>query len=282
MIKIGKMNTLRVAKVITEGIYLDGEEHGDIFVGGRRLAIGDLMEVFLFRDVDGRVAATTERPTVQVDQFAVLKVTGLHPDIGAFLDWGLRKDLLMPMREVDSPVRVGDLVVVYVFVDPETGKIFASSKLSDWVSNPPSTYETGQPVDLVIARETPLGYVALVNDSDLGLLYHSTLHEALEKGQRMQGFVGKLRDDGKLDLTLDSSGSVRVNSLTDQILAALKRNDGKILLDDDSSPEEIRAAFGASKKAYKQALGSLFKQRLIRFLKPGVELVKEPVRLKHR
>lgn len=286
MITIGKMNTLRVTEAVIEGLYLDGEEHGEIFLqsqaAAKRFVEGDSTEAFVYRDVDGQVAATSLKPLVEVDQFALLRVTGLHPDIGAFLDWGLPKDLLMPSKEIDVPVQKGDLVVVFVFIDPATGKIFATSRLSDRVSPAPPDYEVGEPVDLIIVRPTPLGYIALINRSHLGLLYHSALHEEMEVGQEVQGYIGAIRPDGKIDLTLDSSGAHRVNSLTEQILAALRRNDRRIAFDDSSSPDEIRVAFGASKKAFKQALGSLFKQRLIRFTHPGVELIQDPARAPKR
>lgn len=276
MISLGKKHILTITQNTPEGIYLDGGEHGEILLTDRgdtsRLVEGDTIEVFLFRE-QGQIVATRTTPKAMVDEFAVLRVVGLNEAIGAFLDWGLHKDLLLPVREMENQVAIGDDVVVYLFHDPVSGRILATARLSDRLDPSIPTYKPGQPVSLIIVRETPLGFVALIEKAHEGLIYHSTLHEPLLPGQELTGYIGPVRTDGKIDLTLDSSGHHKVKSLTDDILAALRRNGGMIQLDDDSSPDEIRLAFGASKKAFKQALGSLFKQRLIRFNHPGVELV---------
>lgn len=286
VITIGKMNLLRVIETVPAGIYLDGREHGELFLSTieekPNVREGDTLNVFLHVDLDGNIAVTTSKPLAQLDEFAALRVVGVHPDIGAFLEWGLPKDLLLPSREMDVPVTEGETIVIYVFADPVTGRIQATSRLTDRVSPAPANYDVGQPVDLLIVRRTPLGYIALVENRHLGLLYHSTSHEPLPNSERVQGYIGAIRPDGKIDLTLDSSGSHRVATLTEQILSALERNGGSLSLDDSSPPGEIRAAFGASKKAFKQALGSLYKQRLIRFTHPGVEAIKDLTRPKPR
>lgn len=277
MTVLGKKNTLRVTRETPHGFYLDAGEEGEILLPRKYITRGTVpgseLDVFVYRDSEDRLTATTETPFAMVGEFAVLRVTGVNREIGAFLDWGLQKDLLLPFREQEYPVAVGQSAVVYVHLDPRSDRIYATTRLSRHLSATPPQYVPGQPVDIIIIRETPLGYIALVEGAHLGLLYHSSQTELFEPGKKVQGYIAAMRPDGKIDLTLESSGQQRVMELKDQILAELKANDGCIKLDDESSPDDIRAAFGASKKAFKQAVGTLFKQRRIRFTKPGIELI---------
>ena len=278
MAEIGKPNSLKVVRDTPQGLYLDGGPLGEILLPGayipRGTVPGDVLDVFVYRDSEDRLIATTEKPLATVGEFALLRVMGVHPSVGAFLDWGLRKDLLLPYREMESQVREGEQVVVYVHLDPKTQRVHATTRLSQHLSPEPPEYQTGQPVELIIVRETPLGYIALVDQAHLGLLYQNRVPHPLQVGDRVQGYIGPGRPDGKLDLTMESSGRSAVESLSDKILAALERNGGRLDLDDDSPPEAIRAAFGASKKAFKQALGTLYRSRSIRLEKPGVRLLK--------
>lgn len=277
MTVLGKKNTLRVTRETPHGFYLDAGEEGEILLPRKYITRGTVpgseLDVFVYRDSEDRLTATTETPFAMVGEFAVLRVTGVNREIGAFLDWGLQKDLLLPFREQEYPVAVGQSAVVYVHLDPRSDRIYATTRLSRHLSATPPQHVPGQPVDIIIIRETPLGYIALVEGAHLGLLYHSSQTELFEPGKKVQGYIAAMRPDGKIDLTLESSGQQRVMELKDQILAELKANDGCIKLDDESSPDDIRAAFGASKKAFKQAVGTLFKQRRIRFTKPGIELI---------
>jgi predicted RNA-binding protein (virulence factor B family) len=196
--------------------------------------------------------------------------------IGAFLDWGLAKDLLLPFREQESPVRAGDRVIVHVGLDEKTNRIVASTRLNRHLSRDTPVYRDGQPVQLLIINRTPLGYNAIVENAHRGLLYHDNLAAPLEPGQKVKGFVRTVHPHGKIDLRLDASGYKRVAPLRDQIVQALKGHGGHLAFDDDSSPEAIRQTFGVSKKAFKQALGKLYKERRIRFQNPGIELLANP------
>ncbi len=197
----------------------------------------------------------------------------MNRQVGAFLDWGLSKDLLLPFREQGYPVRAGHRVLVYVYLDPITNRIVATTRLNRHLSRETPSYRDGQPVNLLIVRKTPLGYEAIVEGAHRGLLYHDNLAAPLEPGQSLKGFVRTVRPGGKIDLSLDASGYQRVAPLTDKIIQALEANSGQLDVDDDTSPEAIRQSFGVSKKAFKQALGKLYKARRIRFKNPGIELL---------
>ncbi len=241
----------------------------------RGLRVGGQIEVFLHRDSEDRLVATTERPKACVGEFACMRVKDLHERAGAFLDWGLAKDLLLPYREQRPKVRVGDDVVVAVILDPDTDRIIATTYLSRHLSKEPARYAPGDAVDLLVCGETDLGYNAIVDGRFRGLLYHTNLAGPLRHGARMRGFVKSVREDGKIDLSLDEAGYARVHPLAERILAELERVGGRLNLDDDSDPEVIRDRFGVSKKAFKQALGSLYRARRIAFLSPGIQLVQQ-------
>ena len=275
MAAIGSRNTLRVVREAAPGLYLDGEELGEILLP-RRYVTKDLqpgarLEVFLYRDSEDRLVATTETPHAAVGEFAFLKVISANRRMGAFLDWGLSKDLLLPMREQTVPVHEGEWVVVAVFLDPQSGRIVASTRLNRHLNHTPPVYREGQRVRLLIAGYTPLGCKAIVENAHWGLLYAAELATPPQIGARLDGYVRKVREDGKIDLGLDPAGYRRVAPLTERIMEALKANGGRLECDDESTPEAIRLAFGTSKKAFKQALGALYRERRIRFTRPGVE-----------
>jgi predicted RNA-binding protein (virulence factor B family) len=208
-----------------------------------------------------------------VGEVATLKVVSVNRQIGAFLDWGLAKDLLLPFREQTGPVQAGQDVVVRIYLDAKTERIAASMKLDRAPAPEPHHYRAGQAVEFMISGKTPLGYKALVEDRHPGLLYHDGVSIPVAIGQKLEGYVRAVRPDGKLDLSLAQAGYRRVAPLALRIVQALQHHGGRLGLDDDSSPEAIRKAFGASKKAFKQALGTLYKSRRIRFTKPGIELL---------
>ena len=277
MATIGKRNILPIVRASAPGLYLDGGELGEILLPGRYiprdLKPKDKLDVFVYRDSEDRLVATTETPHVMVGEFACLRVISVNQNVGAFLDWGLSKDLLLPFREQEFPVRAGQRVVVFVCLDPKSDRILATTRLKRHLSRDTPAYRNGQPVNLLVVNQTPLGYTAIVENAHLGLLYHNNLSVPLEVGQKIKGFVRIVRPGGKIDLSLDASGYKRVASLTEQVVQALERSGGRLELDDDSSPEAIRQAFGASKKAFKQALGKLYKDRRISFSKPGIQLL---------
>ena len=277
MANIGRRNLLSIVRETTAGLYLDGGELGELLLPGRYiprdLVPSEPLDVFVYRDSEDRLVATTETPLVMVGEFACLNVVSVNRSIGAFLDWGLPKDLLLPFREQDPQVRAGQAVVVAVYLDEKTNRIVASTRLRKHLSRELPSYRDGQPVNLLVTGPTPMGYNAIVEDAHLGLLYHNNLATPLATGQRINGFVRTVRENGKIDLSLDASGYRRVGLLTEQIVQALEAADGRLNFDDDSSPEVVRDAFGVSKTAFKQALGTLYKQRRIRFERPGIQLL---------
>jgi len=277
MAQIGKRNSLTVLHSTPHGIYLDGGDHGEILLPNRYIpkgtSLGDALDVFIYRDSEDRLVATTETPFAMVGEFATLEVVSVNRNIGAFLNWGLLKDLLLPFREQADQVYVGDKVVAYIMLDEKTDRIIATTRLNRHLSHARPPFKPAQPVPLLITARTPLGYNAIVAGTHVGLLYHTNIGAPLQVGQKINGFVSAVHPSGKIDLSLDASGYQRVASLTDRILEALKNSGGKLPFDDDSHPEAIRSHFEASKKAFKQALGSLYKQRRIRFTNPGIEVL---------
>ncbi len=275
MASIGIRNILRVVRQTVPGVYLDGCELGDILVPRRYVPEsakeGELLDVFVYRDSEDRLVATTEQPYAQVGEFAFLRVVSSDGKLGAFLDWGLSKDLLLPIREQAHRVRAGQWVVAAVALDPKSGRLIGSTRLNRFLNLTRPTYAEGDTVKLLIAEQTELGYKAIVENAFWGLLYYSELSVPLEIGQSFRGYVRIVREDGKIDLRMDPAGYGRVAPLTEQILAALEASGGRLDFDDASSPEAIRAAFGTSKKAFKQALGALFRDRAIRFKDGGIE-----------
>jgi uncharacterized protein len=276
---IGRRNRLVVTREAPPGFYLDGGTHGEILLPGRYIPRGvkpgATMDVFVYRDSEDRLVATTETPLAMVGEFAYLRVISVNPRIGVFLDWGLDKDLLLPLREQASPLRPGDRRVVRVALDARTDRIIASARLNRWLNLTPPEYTEGQRVNIIVTGDTPLGYNAIIEHAHRGLLYRSDLAGPVATGQQFAAYVRAVRTDGKIDLALDRAGFHRIAPLTEQILTALKAAGGHLELHDDSSPEDIRDAFGISKKAFKQAIGSLYRARRIVIEPTGIRLVGE-------
>jgi uncharacterized protein len=285
MANIGKRNMLRVVRDSSPGVYLDGGEHGEILLPNRyvprRIMPGDRLEVFVYRDSQDRLVATTETPRAMVGDIARLKVLSVNQKVGAFLDWGLAKDLLLPFREQTGPVSPGREVLVRVYLDPKSDRVVATMRLEKNIEGSRQApapaespaYRAGEQVEFIVTDRTDLGYKALIDGRHPGLLYHENVSVPVKIGQRMKGFVRACRPDGKVDLSLDEAGYRRVGPLALRIVQALQSGGGRLALDDNSAPEDIRNRFGASKKAYKQALGTLYKARRIRFTNPGIELL---------
>lgn len=276
MALLGKRNLLTIVREGPPGYFLDDGEGGEILLPGKYIPPGskpgEKIEVFIYRDSEDRLIATTETPLAMVGDFAALKIVDVSPSIGAFLDWGLEKDLLLPRREQGGFRSVGERIVVHVFVDEPSQRIVASTRLQRWLGKTPPAYARDHPVKLLIAGRTPLGYKAVVDNLYQGMLYGSELSGPLEVGSLTDGFVKEVRPDGKLDLSLDRSGFARVGPITDKILEALKAAGGHLPYNDESPPEAIRTAFGISKKAFKQAIGTLYRKRLIEFTAEGISL----------
>jgi predicted RNA-binding protein (virulence factor B family) len=277
MATLGRRSKLSVIRESAPGLYLNGGELGEILLPRRYipdgLKQGDKLDVFIYLDSEDRLVATTETPHAMVGEFAALEVVSINPKVGVFLNWGLAKDLLLPFTELEKPPRVGQKIVVMVCLDSRSNRIVASARLKRHLNREPAAYATGQPVNLLITGQTPLGYNAIVEAAHLGLLFADNFSAPLETGEQVKAFVRKVREDGKIDLSLDPAGYKRVVPLKMKIIEMLEENHGRLEFDDDTSPEVVRAIFGASKKSFKQALGALYKSRRIRFLNPGVELL---------
>ncbi len=284
MATLGRLNNLPIVELCGLGAYLDAGELGEVLLPGRYLKgderEGDRVEVFIYCDSEDRLVATTERPKIMLDEFAWLKVVDNGP-MGAFLDWGLPKDLLLHFREQVQPLPVGRWVLVRLIQDQQ-GRLAATAKveqfLKDRVAPRSRRFRNGQSVELLICGRTDLGVKAIIDNSHWGLLYHSELFQTLRRGQRLPGFIRKVRDDGHLELALQRTGHAKVSSAGDKLLAALDAAGGQLNLHDKSSPEEIYQALGVSKKAFKQAVGQLLKHGDLELIDGGIKRKLKPKR----
>ncbi|UKN02937.1 S1-like domain-containing RNA-binding protein [Paracrocinitomix mangrovi] len=275
MVEIGKINTLKVVKEVDFGLYLDGGEDGEILLPKRYVEEGTevdhFIDVFIYVDSEDRLIATTEEPLAEVDQFAYLKAVQLTK-VGAFLDWGLMKDLLVPFNEQREEMREGQYYLVYVYLDEETDRIVASSKVNRYLNNVPVDYEEGQEVDLIVMNKTDLGVNVIINNLHTGLIYENEIFQVLQPGEHLKGFIKKLREDDKIDVALQPSGYEHITGVAGDILRKLQKAGGYIEAHDKSSPETIKHMFGISKKVFKKAIGALYKDRLISIDEKGIRL----------
>lgn len=276
MANIGKYNTLKVLRKVDFGFYLDGQAEGEILIPLRyapeSCKIGDLIEVFIYFDSEDRIIATTEKPYATVGEFAYLHAVSVN-SIGAFLDWGLPKDLLVPFREQKQPMEEGRSYIVFIYIDAETNRIAASAKLGQFLNHEPVNYLPEDEVDVLVVSESDLGYKGVINNRHEGILYKNEVFKPLKKGQRLKCYIRKIREDGKIDLRLLKDGYAKVNELSQLVLDILKEHDGFLEVTDKSPAEEIYRLFGMSKKTYKKAVGALYKERLILQGPEGISLV---------
>ncbi|WNC71637.1 S1-like domain-containing RNA-binding protein [Thalassotalea psychrophila] len=279
MADIGKINTLRVVKLTEFGAYLDGADLGEILLPTRYLpegcAEGDDVVVFIYFDSNDRIIATTETPKGQVDDFVSLKVIQVN-DTGAFLDWGLPKDLLVPYNQQQNKMVVDKYYLVRIYRDVQTDRIAASSKLDKYLDIWPANYEIGERVNLIIGDKTDLGFKAVINDKNWGLLYDNEIFQPLRVGKNILGYVKTMRSDGRVDLTLTRPGIGKVNDFAPTFIAYLQDNDGFSAINDKSSPELIQKTFGVSKKTFKSTIGNLFKHGRVSIEADGVRFIKNP------
>jgi len=281
MLTLGHTYTLQVLKMTEQGAYVDGDELGEILLPTKfcppGLAPGDELPVFLYQDSEGRLIVTTQVPKVQVGEFAYLKVVA-NTDYGSFLDWGLDKDLLAPFGEQHVPMQVDRSYLVYVYLNNADGRITASSKIEKFLDDQaPHNFTPGQPVDLIIANSTELGFKAIINHSHWGLLYKDEVHERLSFGQSRRGFIKFVRPDGKIDLALRVEQETR-DQYTLSVLDYLKRHDGFAAVHDKTDPAVIQKLFSMSKKTFKKVIGGLYKQRIIEIQDDGIRLIKQGAR----
>ena len=276
MAQVGRFNKLEVVKEVDFGVYLDGGELGTILLPQRYVPedceLGDWVDVFLYFDSEDLLIATTEKPRVEVGRCEMLKVIDIN-NAGAFMDWGLPKDLLVPYSEQFKPMEVGYSYVVYVFHDQDSDRIAASTRLQDYLAEESVWIKPRQAVDLLIAGRTDLGYKAVINDQYLGLIFRDDAFRPLKVGERLPGFIKGIRSDGKIDLVISQGTLQGDHDLGEQIIENLRASGGVSTLTDKSDPDEIYRTFKVSKKKYKQALGSLYRSKRILLSPEKIQLV---------
>ena len=277
MVVLGTKHTLSVLREMPQGFYLDALNLGEVLLPRKYatadMAQGDDVEVFLHHDSEDRLLATTVNPVAELMQVAGFQVVGVRGGVGAFLDWGLEKDLLLPLREQTRTPQMGDWVVAMVVLDEVSGRLMATMRFARYLNQVEPDFAEGEKVEVVIAEETELGYKAVIRHAHWGLLYKNEIPSPLVPGDEMDAFVRKIRPDGKIDLSVDAAGYQRVKPLRDNSVEALRAAGGRLPLDDKTPPEVIRAQFQTSKKAFKQALGGLFRARRIEFVDGGIALL---------
>ena len=276
MLKLGQYNTLEILRKTSVGFYLGDDEGNDILLPNKycsdEMEPGQSIEVFVYKDHEQRWVATTLTPLVKVNEFAYLRVKSVS-DIGAFLDWGLEKDLLVPFREQNIKMERGQSYVIYLYEDVQTQRLVASAKLNKFFKNENIDIDPGSLVDLLVFETTPLGFNAVVEQQYKGLIYHTDVFQKINIGDQLQGYIKLIREDGGIDISLQAKGVKRLESGSEKILDYLKKNKGYVNLSDKSTPEEILAKFQMSKKNFKQSVGILYKQRLISIESDGIHLV---------
>lgn len=274
MIKIGQFNQLKVIKEVPFGVYLDGHDWDEILLPKKVVPqgtkVGDVLDVFIYFDSEDKIIATTVRPRVQMGACAFLKVIDVNR-VGAFLDWGLDKDLLVPMPEQHRPMEKDKSYIIYLKQDNK-GRIIASSKIDHFLSKTPANFKAGDEVKLLIAETTNLGTKAIINNTHWGLIHSADIFQNLGYGKRIPGYIKTIRDDGKIDVVLRKMGQDNIHDLAKRILTELNNKAGFLPLHDKSSAEEIQRAFGESKKSFKSAIGQLYKQGAIVIEDNGIRL----------
>ncbi len=274
---LGKVNPLKVVKEVEFGLYLDGGSDGEILLPKRyvpeNVSIGDVLSVFIYNDSEDRIIATTEKPFAMVGEFAFLEVVGIS-DYGAFMDWGLMKNLFVPFREQKDKMQVGYSYPVFIYVDFESKRITASAKLAKFIDTTRPELEEGQEVDLLVYQKTDLGWKAVVNQMYSGVIYKNEVFIDIKIGSQVKGFVKRIREDDKIDLMLQKPGFEKIDDFSDQLHEKLKEAGGFLPVTDKSQAEYIYNMFGVSKKTYKKAVGDLFKKRIILLEDKGIRLIK--------
>ncbi len=275
--EIGKTNKLITARSTDNGYYLTDNDGNEVLLPNAYVAddlkIGDEIEVFVYKDSEDRIVATTLKPYVQFEEFAYLKVKEVN-DYGAFMDWGLPKDLMVPFAEQTEKMKEENWYLIFLLEDEQTERLIGSSKVNEFTFTTEIDVNTGDEVDLLLYNMTELGMNAIVNNMYKGLIFKSDIHKNIKPGDRIKGFVKQVREDGKIDIILEPAGyknSIDKNS--DIILSALKENNGFLNLTDKNTPEEIKRILGLSKKAFKNGLGNLYKQKIVELNEDGIKLL---------
>jgi len=278
-IQLGRRNQLEVLREVDFGLYLDGGEMGDILLPQRYVAegtkVGDILDVFLYLDSEERLVATTQHPLVEVGQFAYLEVSWVN-QYGAFLNWGLMKDLFCPFREQKMRMLQGNKYIIYCYVDEQTSRIVASAKVEKFLSKEQPAYQPGDCVEALIQQKTDLGFKAIIDGRHSGLIYQNELFRELHTGDSVKAYVKQVRPDGKLDIALQQQGQQNVTDFARQLFQYIFESDeGFCPFHDKSDAEDIYAEFKVSKKTFKKAVGDLYKRHLITIEPDGLRLTSE-------
>lgn len=278
MAEIGKINQLRIVKDHNAGIFLDGEDLGEILLPNRYVpencAPGDLIEVFIYLDSEDRLVASTDFPKVMVEQFGFLQVKQTN-NIGAFLDWGLPKDLLVPFREQHTRMVEGEYYLVFTYLDPHSNRIVATSKTNKLLGNIEPDVTKGDKVEIVICDEREVGYTVIINDKFRGMIYKNEIFEDILPGDRRSAYVKNVREDFKVDIQLNPLGYGKIDDSSEKVLTIIQQFGGRIKVTDKSDPETIKEIFGMSKKTFKKAVGALYKKHLIILEEKAIAINKE-------
>ncbi|MGQ2984913.1 CvfB family protein [Flavobacterium sp.] len=277
MIEIGKYNTLKIARDTKVGLYLtDGQE--DILLPNKyvpkEFEVGEDLIVFIYLDHEERKVATTLEPYILLNEFALLRVNYVNK-FGAFLDWGLEKDLFVPFREQARPMEKGKRYLVFMYIDHETQRLAATSKINQFLDNSELTVAEGDEVSLIVSHITEIGINVIINELHKGLMYKGEVYEDLRTGDRITGYIKTIRPDNKIDVTLQKPGHESIEPNAEKVLDELRASRGFLRLNDDSHPEDIKTVMKMSKKSFKKAIGTLYKQKLIEIREDGIYLVKE-------
>ena len=277
MVNVGQYNTLKVVKEVDFGFYLDGGTD-EILLPKRYVPAGlnvdDEITVFIYHDNDGRLIATTLHPVATVGEIAMMEVADANP-AGAFLKWGLMKDVFVPISQQESRMRKGDKRLVRLFIDEKTGRVTGTEKIDKYLSNYELTVSEHDPVDLVVYQKTDIGYKVIINSKHLGVLHYNEVFKELEIGEKIKGFVKHIRPDNKIDVSPGAIGYTKIPDEENRLLHLLKENNGYLPYNDKSDPEAVHAFFGMSKKVFKITLGALYKKRKISFTQTGTRLEEE-------
>ena len=275
--KIGHYNTLKIERLTKVGLFLsDGKE--DVLLPlkyvPKSYSIGDELIVFVYLDHEERPVATTLEPYILMDEFGLLRVNYVN-NIGAFLDWGLEKDLFVPFREQARPMEKGKRYLVFAYIDEKTNRIVASSKTNQFLNNENVMLQVGDEVDLIISHITDVGINVIINDQYKGLLYKDQVYDDIRTGDRMVGYIKTIRPDNKIDVTLQKAGYLNIEPNAQKIVDELKASRGFLRLNDNSDPEDIKTVLKMSKKTFKKAIGLLYKDKQIELKEDGIYLIKE-------
>ncbi|WP_314079883.1 S1-like domain-containing RNA-binding protein [Hoylesella pleuritidis] len=275
-IKLGEYNRLTIVKAVDFGLYLDGGDEGEILLPSRYVPkdcrIGDELDVFIYLDNEERIVATTQKPLAKVGDFAYLEVSWVN-EYGAFLHWGPLKDLFCPFREQKMRMEIGESYIVFVYIDRESYRIAASAKIEHYLQKDTPPYTVGTETDLLIWQKTDLGFKVIIDNRYQGLVYEDQIFKRIHTGDRMKGYISRVREYGKLDVTLQPLGYQQARAFSDTLLQYLKNNGGFCDLGDKSDAEDIKRRFQVSKKTFKKAVGDLYKRCLIVLDEQGIRLV---------